>query len=315
MSKDGRQPERFLTRRGLMIAVGAAGMTRLLTADDRPATDVDPVQERAKAVGLGTLKTSESAHYVVLGDAPDAFRAAAREICEGVAKDFLTLFKARGFAVERPKEKMVVVVLSGPDEFAKFMGVPQEEATGGIYDLDTNRLVIFDNRAREDAGPNVARANTVALTHEATHQLCFNTGLLSRDADIPLSISEGLAMFAETRSPDGKSIKLGDLNRYRMQDLIRASKAGPPWIPLRELLTKDSLFDDPETRGLADAESWLMTYTFMRPPRLPAFRAYLSALSSRKDDTHRLADAEAHLGPLGPLDAAVRRSFATMSRR
>lgn len=316
MSRVSRGPGRFLTRRGLLIAVGASGLARVITAEDRPLpADVGAVQDRAKAVGLGTLKKSESERYVVLGDAPDAFRAAANDICEGVATDFLALFKAKGFAVERPKEKMVVVILSGPEEFAKFLGLPQEEATGGVYDLETNRLVIFDNRARQDAGPNVARANTVALTHEATHQLCFNTGLLSRAADVPLCVSEGLAMFAESRSPDGKSIKIGDVNRYRLQDLVKASKAGPPWITLRELLTKDSLFDDPETRGLADAESWLMTYTLLRPPRLPAFRAYLSTISSRKAATDRLADAEAHLGPIGPLDAAVRRNFAMMARR
>jgi hypothetical protein len=301
-----------LSRRGLLLATGALGVSRWVSAGDEPASpDVEAVRKRAEEMGLGTLKTSESDRYVVLGDAPEAFRAAAKNICDGVAADFLRVFKAKGFAVERPKSKMVVVVLSGPEEFAKFLGVPQEEATGGIYDLETNRLVIFDNRAREDAGPNVARANTVALTHEATHQLCFNTGLLSRAADIPLTISEGLALYAEIRSPNGKPTKLGDLNRYRLQDLTRA---GQPWIPLQELLTKDSLFDDPQTRGIADAESWLLTYYHMSTKeRVPAFRAYLSALSTRRDATHRREDAESKLGDLEALDKRLKWSSRTLS--
>jgi hypothetical protein len=122
-------------------------------------------------------------------------------------------------------------------------------------------------------------------------------------------------MYAETRSPDGKSTKIGDVNRYRLQDLARAARNGPPWIPLRDLLTKDSLFDDPETRSLADAESWLLTYTLMRPPRLPTFRAFLTAISARKDDMHRREDAVAQFGPLEPLDEVLKRNFRSLSRR
>ncbi len=54
-----------------------------------------------------------------------------------------------------------------------------------------------------DGGRNAStRVNTFTLVHEAIHQLTYNTGLLDRQADVPVAISEGLATFGEhARSP------------------------------------------------------------------------------------------------------------------
>ena len=41
------------------------------------------------------------------------------------------------------------------------------------------------------------RVNLLALVHETTHLLCFNTGLLSRKANVPAWVSEGLATYVE----------------------------------------------------------------------------------------------------------------------
>jgi hypothetical protein len=114
-------------------------------------------------------------------------------------------------------------------------------------------------------------------------------------------------MYAEIRSPNGKPTKLGDRNPYRLQDLTRAGKAGQAWIPTLELLTNDSLFDDPATRSLADAESWLLTYYHLATKAsVPVFRAYLATLSTRKDATHRREDAESSLGDLELLDKRLK---------
>src|SRR5262249_33190682 len=143
--------------------------------------------------------------------------AEALEICEALAKDFLKHFKEKEFPVVAPDHRLTVVLLADAPSFAKFLGSEEGEAVAGIYDLDTNRLVVFDNRGNGVA--LAARANTVALVHEATHQLCFNTGLLDRKGDVPLCISEGLATYGEVRRPRGPD-RVGSLNRERWAVLV-----------------------------------------------------------------------------------------------
>ena len=99
---------------------------------------------------------------------------------------------------------------------------------GGHYELDTNRLVIFDFRpgGGPPAGANPKRINTFTLIHEATHQLTFNTGLLDRQGDVPVAVSEGLAMYAEL-GHDGRSV-LGMINRPRLEVVFNKKDASSP---------------------------------------------------------------------------------------
>ena len=65
--------------------------------------------------------------------------------------------------------------------YAAFKGEPAGDDEGGIYDVEADRLVIFDAGPGRGAGrtERPCRLNTFTLVHEATHQLTFDTGLLS----------------------------------------------------------------------------------------------------------------------------------------
>ena len=67
--------------------------------------------------------------------------------------------------------------------------------------------------ARPEAEQSVA-----TIIHEATHQIAFNSGLQTRFADVPLWVSEGMAVFFET--PDLQSAKgwrtIGAVNTTRL---------------------------------------------------------------------------------------------------
>ena len=56
------------------------------------------------------------------------------------------------------------------------------------------------------------------IIHEATHQLAFNRGLQARFADVPLWVSEGIALYFET--PDLRNSRgwqtVGAVNRVRL---------------------------------------------------------------------------------------------------
>ncbi len=93
---------------------------------------------------------------------------------------------------------MTVITLKDDSSFRAFIGADPGDDVGGHYDLETNQLVVFDFRdKKEDKPGNAERVNLFSLIHETAHMLCFNTGLLSRQADVPDCISEGLATFVE----------------------------------------------------------------------------------------------------------------------
>jgi hypothetical protein len=271
------------------------------------------VRDRAREVGLGPLRTGHTAHYLGVGNAPDAFRSTALDLCEELAEDYFQHFAKKQFAVVRPEGRLVVVLLADPEDFARFLDLEAGGAVRGIYDLDTNRLVVCDNR--DDRNPRAERANSVALFHEATHQLTFNSGLLNREGDVPLGISEGLAMYGEVRRPKGKT-RIGARNAERLVELAKLSNAGGKLFPLGDLLGKDDLINDASTAQGALAQSWLLVHYLLqaKPALTTAFRAYLDAIRSRTTAEHRLEDAGEHLGDLGALDRELARYANRMLR-
>jgi hypothetical protein len=177
---------------------------------------------------------------------------------------------------------------------------------GGHYDVDSNQLVVFDSRDNQNGLAASARVNTFTLVHEAIHQLTYNTGLLERRGDVPVAISEGLATFGELWQRSNRRSTLGVKNAARLE-VFNQPDGDAAWIPVAELLTKDGLFDDPDMLQVAYAESWVLVHYFMRTPaKLPKFRAYLEAIRPRREPSHRLEDAKAHLGDLARLDKDLR---------
>jgi hypothetical protein len=307
-----------MRRRDLLATLGfcLAGSGRRARAGQADATSDEQVIAAATRVlrdaGIDPVRVRTGPNYVAIGDAPASFLKQALDLCEALARDYLDHFRTRGFAVEKPSEKLLIVPLAGPESFSRVAGVPIDEAVGGQYERDTNRLVLFDNRARDNAGPAAARANTVALMHEATHQLCFNTGLLDRQGDTPLAVSEGLACLGETRRPDGR-VGFGAMNVERLAML--SGRRAPAPIALPDLIVNDALFEDPSLAQGAYARSWLLIQILLRTPEDAArLRAWLDAIRPRRDASHRMEDARAALGDLDALGLKVERESRRLIR-
>jgi hypothetical protein len=306
-----------LSRRRWLAAV-VAGCAVSSAGADRPAAALTPDDQRlqqeieahARKVGLTDFRSSHTKHYLGIGNAPDMFREKALQICESLEEDFLDHFQAKGFDVAEPKHRLPVVTLADAQSYEKFSGEPAPLGVGWFFDGETNRLVIFDNRAQGQGNREQAqRANLISLAHEATHQLTFNTGLLDLASDVPPCISEGLATYAEVRNPNG-STKIGKRNPGRFHGVAVGLGAGVPWMPLAQLLVDDKLFQGDggdAALQLAYGQSWLLVFDLMKPADPAAFRNYLKAIKSRKDPAHRLDDARANLGDLNKLDLKLRR--------
>lgn len=273
---------------------------------------VDQVQSRAKKAGLGPFEPNRKPqqHFLAIGDAPARFREDATKLCEAVGKDFLIYFRGRGFKVAYPKQRMTVVTLKDADSFKAYIHDNPLEVVAGQYELDTNQLIMFDLRdSQVSLDEDAKRKNTLALAHETIHLLCFNTGLLSREADVPLAISEGFATYGELWVPrDARAF--GAINLWRLQTLDGAS-----WIPITELLTKDGVFDDPKTAQVAYAEAWLLVHYLLRQQQIRKFQAYLAGIPKLGDAKGRAAYAEDRLGSLKELDEHVRRHVQTVLRK
>jgi hypothetical protein len=315
---------RAWTRRNWLLGTAALlGVARFHRAAPARAADggeavADRVVQRVRKAGLAPVGRSTTEHYLGIGDAPEDHRAEALKLCESLSAAYLEHFHDKQFPVAMPSERLCVVILKDLASYKAFLGEDPGAGVGGHYDIDPNWLVIFDFRTGGSLpkGANLERINTFALVHEAMHQLTYNTGLLDRKGDVPVAVSEGLAMYAELWRPGGRSV-LGMTSKPRLRAIVDRAREGKDeiWIPVDRLLIEDALFDNAATRPLADGEAWVLVHYHLKTTAaLPRFRAYLDAIRSRRDPTRRLADAREHLGELDRLNSALRRHATRLIR-
>jgi hypothetical protein len=314
-----------LDRRAWMrMAAGLIGLDRAASASQTAGDEKDAqaseaeeyrrAESRARKVTNERLLKLKSPHYQAIGDAAEGFIKLTLSDCEQAAADYLRHFRSRGFDVKLPDRRLTVLVFRDERPFLKFAEhtVP---GTVGFYSRASNWLALFDFRNVPMSPHASGQSNMETLTHEATHQLTFNTELLERKADIPKSIVEGLAMYCERRRLVGRS-EPGQANLRRLDELAHIQRR-EPWINAAELLSDDrACFARTGDRLLLSySESWLLVYHLMNDPeRLPQFRAYLGAIRGRMDATRRLEDARSHFGDLARLDGELRQEAVRLQR-
>jgi hypothetical protein len=310
--EDGR---RGLSRREIGRAILAAMGSCVLISrnlrgqvkDDGLAADADAdeiarVSKLAKNAGIDALGHAKSDHFLCLGDAPESFQREALKRCEALGDAFLMHFRGRGFTPVYPNRRMTIIALKNVDSYEAILSEVPGKNVGGHYDLETNRLVIFDFRAqRANVTVGAERVNLFTLVHETAHQLCFNTGIAERDSDVPMCISEGLATYVELWRPGVKN-SIGGLNQPR----LRVLRDVGDWIPMAVLVADDKAFEQ-KTQQLAYAESWLLVHHLLRSQnRATRLREYLSLIRGAKRNAQRLRIAEQALGPISKLDKLVK---------
>jgi hypothetical protein len=303
---------------GILLGAAATSVTPrvgLSMQSNGDATDADEiasVQALAKQARLGPFAISQRKHFLGMGDAPDAFRMSALEICEPLSTAFLTHF--RDFQLAMPAQRLTVITLKDKESYRAFLGEGSEKAVQGHYDLDTNRLVMFDFRPTIDPQADPERVNLFALVHETTHLLCFNTGLLSRQSDVPDWVSEGLGTYVELWQKNKKpATPIGTVNRPRLL-VLRETRS---WIPIPDLVAGDETFWDEKTEQISYAASWLMVHYLLKTEaQRPKFRSYLAGLPPQGKGTaaNRVAHAEKHLGSLKKLDRELADRYKRLAR-
>jgi len=309
------QPPDVLSRRslvkGVIAALSGLGSGSLVTgqaakapgrAAEAEAEEIAKVEKQARDAGLGPLHNTRSPHFLAVGDAPESHQRQALAVCEALGEAFLVHFRGRGFTVDYPDRRLTVIALRDQDSYAALLANAPGKDVGGHYDLETNRLVIFDFRSQQAAiVAQAERVNLFTLVHETAHQLSFNTGILNRQVDLPVCVSEGLATYVELWRPGVKNA-IGGVNRPRIEALRQAVD----WIQIGDLLADDTALE-PKTAQLAYAESWLLVHYLLRASsRQPRFRQYLAEVQGSNKPADRPRIAEKTLGPLAKLDHEVK---------
>lgn len=308
MTPDRHDPDP--TRRAwLALGLGSLGLGSLAgrgSAADADDARVAKLEEQAKKAGIGPFAASRTDHFLGVGDAPERFRKEALGVCEALGKVFVKHLKDRGFRVDFPADRMSVVVLKDSISYAALVGEAPGKDVGGHFDLDADRLVVFDFRPDQPPGTGAERINTFTLVHETTHLLSYNTGLLALDRDPGKCVAEGVATYFEMWRRTA-NVPVGRVNRPRLEAIRVASRSGAEWIDTARLLTEDAVFDDPGTAQLAYGQAWLLMYHLLTASRSlwPDVVKWFDDLRAHADD--RVATLEKHLGPVARLDEKLRR--------
>jgi len=245
------------------------------------------------------FKVHTTAHYVICYETSDVYAEWCGALYERLYRAFHGYWEHRDLELTDAPAPLPAIIFR---DKASYVEYAQREfgaaaaSTFGYYSLQSNRVLMYDlTGAAGINSRNVSRAaqvnqilmrpgaeRTVAtIVHEATHQIAFNCGMHKRYADIPLWVSEGVAMFFET--PDLRSAKgwrtIGAVNRTRLIE-FRRSLGARPANQLEHLLANDALFRSTETAGAAYPEAWALNYYLLkRKPK--EYAAYLKLLAKK----------------------------------
>lgn len=179
----------------------------------------------------------------------------------------------------RPIEyPLTAVVFSSRQEFLQYSRDEQADVPpncAGYYSQKSNRIVLFESPDRRTDAETLA-----TISHEATHQLAFNTGLHQRLAATPLWTIEGFATMFEapafSESNGLKNASSWPMGQRGQWQEIRQSPA-----KLQRLIEELIRSDKPFKSDIHDAYcvSWAMTL-YLSQRHSHAYANYLRNIAS-----------------------------------
>jgi len=349
MQRDDRQ----LRVEGKVIVEAADGGLLLMTADGAYWTvQPDDIRERRTddrpfepltADELGEELLNEmppgfhihtTAHYVICYNTSREYAQWCGALYERLYRAFYNFWTRKGLDLHEPEVPLVALVFAGQRSYQRYARDDLGDAVDsvvGYYSLRTNRVTMYDLTgleklrrpgARRDSAEAInrllnqpaAEPLVATIIHEATHQLAFNCGLQTRYSDIPLWLSEGIALYFET--PDLGSSQgwrgIGAVNRSRLTAFRRSLRARQE-DSLKSLIATDERLRNVRTAAAAYAEAWALNYFLIRQHQRQ-YIGYLKSIAAKKPlvwdkPEQRIQQFREHFGEdLKQLDAELVRS-------
>lgn len=305
--------------------------------DDEPLVPLVPQQlgERLKREFSG-FDVHTTQHYVICHNTSRAYAQWCGALFERLYKAFTNFWTRRDFELHEPEFPLVALVFADADSYAQYAGKELGDSANeiiGYYNFATNRMTMYDltgiqalrHRGDRRSDPNEinrmlarpeAERTVATVIHEATHQIAFNCGLQTRYADIPLWLSEGIAIYFET--PDLTSSKgwrsIGEVNQVRLAGFRQYLRQGRAADSLRTLVSTDDRLRDPKQSSASYAEAWALNYFLLRQ-KPKQYLAYVKLMAQKQpllwdEPDDRLRDFKQVFGDPARLDAEFVKQMA-----
>jgi hypothetical protein len=300
---------------------------RKLNSSFQPASVLQMKNKLQKEFGTA-YQVKSNRNFVIVAHPTHAEKYTA--ICEDVYASFLNYFSVRGFKLATPEFPLVVIVFNHHQPFltyAKEDGVKAVEGLAGYYLPSSNRVALYENNLNQTntGGLKVSEQTPVGsglfqpesavaqqsltsylnqplgrmsapqsitdtITHEATHQIAYNTELHSRYGENPRWVVEGLAMTFE--APGNRSNSKGNtmsrINTERYMWFKNFVQSRRLENSLAKFISDDKSFS---SKDVLDhySEAWALTF-FLIETRGPAFAKYLRLQTARPRFTEYTAE-------------------------
>ncbi len=201
----------------------------------------------------------------------------------GIETMFQRFCKSMRIPREDPKFPLVVLIFETDDDFNAYTtkhtggkGLSAENIAG-FYSPQTNYLYVRMSECYSFATP----------LHEAIHQQCFNTAVLSRLAPLPVWFSEGIATGFEGNGDKVQSDPL-KLNAVYAK-IIMQSGGLPRQMSWDDVVTTDQVFRGDIFAGSAYIHAWSMHWLLVSKYRkeYPEYLKYLISLEPLAEETRQ----------------------------
>lgn len=244
------------------------------------------------------FSSQETEHFRVYYSGDEANARQAGRYFEILYEKFAEVVDPLGVPLHPPAEKMAAVIFKDFDEYRKMTGI-ETSACPGFYSPRWNALYIYDYRTHPGYQELKSRASTSrrsgsqgsfwnrsgqrlselgvisicdrwirelnaeVVIHEATHQICYNTGFFTQTGEVyPTWLVEGVALYFEhpaywnfLENPAG-NINVSCLKIFREGLALRTL------VSLLDLLAPGTNFFHslPDRTEMAYAQSWALFY-------------------------------------------------------
>lgn len=262
--------------------------------DPKPVTPEQTLTRLTDEFGEELFRGTVSGQYVVGVVLSDALpKTSERRVATNLTKSarymagIEAMFKrfCASVGVDRrdPQFPLVVLIFETDDSFNDYttkhtggQGLSAQNIAG-FYSPLTNYLYVRMSECYTFATP----------LHEAIHQQCFNTGVLSRLAPIPVWFSEGIATGFEG---NGDRVRSDPQKLNAVYAKLISEMGGlPRGMSWDDVVTTDQVFRGDIFAGEAYIHAWSMHWLLVSKYRKPysEYLQYLSTLDPLDDETPR----------------------------
>ena len=264
---------------------------RLLPLDASKLSDIDATGQRFRPASVSAIRAMllrelgndyevvGTSHYIVAQ--PSGTRQEWSGLFEGLYRDLVRYFQIRKFQASQPFFPLIAVVCKDQAEFLKYskgIKIAAQPGVMGYYDPESNRIVLYDQSMGDSSNAAAVQMSIDTITHEATHQVLFNIGVLDRFVINPLWILEGTATLFEaegTRKSTPRDRLIDRINPERLSSF--KAYAGKHDVEyLKRMISDDRAFSSNPMR--AYGEAWAFTFFLMETEPNKLYR-YLQLLA------------------------------------